>query len=121
MTQLFLSETPWSLVEWFATGLTTVAVSIVAFVWRVMSRLDRMSIAVDRQRVDFGIHKQESESSFAKLSDRLDQTHDEYYRLRETMGALPNRGDLRDLQDHIGERIEALAARFDRALETRAF
>jgi hypothetical protein len=45
--------------------------------------------------------------------------HDDYYRLRETLGGLPNRADLRDLEDHIGERIDALAARFDRALEKR--
>jgi hypothetical protein len=46
-------------------------------------------------------------------------TAQERLRLRETIGALPSRGDLRDLEDHIGERIEALAARFDRAIETR--
>ncbi len=42
-----------------------------------------------------------------------------HYRLRETISALPSRGDLRDLEVHIGERIETLAARFDRAIENR--
>jgi hypothetical protein len=43
--------------------------------------------------------------------------HDEHYRLRETIGALPTRSDLRDLDERIGERLDVLAARLDRFLE----
>jgi hypothetical protein len=114
------TETSWSLAEWAATGLSTLTVSSVAFVWRVMSRLDRMSIAINHQRDDFDANKVACEISFANLSARLEQMHDDHYRLRETIGALPSRHDLRDLQDRIGDRIEALAVRLDRAMETRA-
>jgi hypothetical protein len=119
MSLPIISETPWSFVEWIATGLSTLAISAAAFVWRLMSRLERMSVSINHQRVDFDANKQAGETSFARLSERLEQLHDDHYRLRETIGALPSRGDLRDLQDHIGERIETLAARVDRALETR--
>jgi hypothetical protein len=113
-------EASWSLLEWAATGLSTIALSAAALVWRIMSRLDRMSIAIAHQRNDFDISRQVDDAAFAKLSARIEQLLDDHYRLRETIGTLPSRGDLRDLQDHIGERIETLAARFDRALEARA-
>jgi hypothetical protein len=113
------SEAPWTFIEWIATGLSTLVVSAAAFIWRLMSRLERMSVLIIHQRADFEANKQANETSFAKLSERLEQMHDDHYRLRETIGALPGRGDLRDLEDHIGERIEKLAARFDRTLETR--
>jgi hypothetical protein len=114
-----VGEAPWGFVEWVVTGFSTLAVSAAAFIWRLMARLERMSISIDHQRADVDANKQASEASFVRLSERLAQMHDDHYRLRETIGALPSRGDLRDLEDHIGERIEALAARFDRAIETR--
>lgn len=114
-----ISEPPWGFVEWFVTGISTLAVSAAAFVWRLMARLERMSISIEHQRVDFDTNKEASEAAFIRLSERLAQIHEDHYRLRETISALPSRGDLRDLQDHIGERIETLAARFDRAIETR--
>ncbi len=46
--------------------------------------------------------------------------HDDHYRLRETIGALPTRGDIHDLEVRLGERMDALAARFDRALDQRS-
>ncbi len=114
-----VSEPPWGFVEWLVTGISTLAISAAAFVWRLMARIERMSISIDRQRVDFDADKEASEASFLRLSERLAQIHDDYYRLRETIGALPSRADLRDLGDHIDERIEALAARFDRAIGPR--
>ena len=110
-----VGEPPWGFVEWVVTGLSTVAVSAVAFVWRLIARLERMSSAIDRQRVDFDADKQAS----VRLWETLAQMNDDHYRLRETIGGLPNRGELRDVEERIGERIEALAARFDRALEKR--
>ena len=112
-----VNEPPWGFVEWLITGLTTLAVSAAAFIWRLMARLERMSLAIARQRADFDANKQASEASFIRLAETLAQMHDDHYRLRETIGGLPNRGDLRDLEKRIGERIETLAARFDRALE----
>jgi hypothetical protein len=38
------------------------------------------------------------------LGERLTQMHDDYFRLRETIGALPTRSELRDIGDHLAER-----------------
>ena len=114
-----INDPPWGFVEWFVTGLSTVVVSAAAFVWRLMARLERLSISIDRQRVDFDTNKEASEAAAIRLSERLAQIHEDHYRLRETISTLPSRSDLRDLEVHIGERIEALAARFDRAIENR--
>jgi hypothetical protein len=84
-----------------------------------MARLERMSLAIAHQRTDFDAHKQATESAFIRLMEGLAQLQDDHYRLRETIGGLPSRSDLRDVEDHIGERIETLAARVDRALEKR--
>ena len=114
-----VGEPPWSFVEWFVTGTSTLIVSVVAFVWRLMARLEQLSTAVDRQRLDLETQKVEAAGAAAKLSESLAQLHEDHHRLRETISALPNRSDLRDLEVHIGERIEALASRFDRAIENR--
>lgn len=114
-----IGEAPWGFVECVVTGLSTLAVSGVAFIWRLMVRLERMSISVDRQRGDLDGNIRAGEVSFARLSERLTQMHDDHCRLREAIGALPSRVDLRDLEDRIEQRIEALAARFDRSIEVR--
>ncbi|WP_158815504.1 hypothetical protein [Methylocapsa sp. S129] len=114
-----VSKPPWGFVEWAFTGLATLTVSVVAFIWRLMTRLERMSLSIDRQRADFEADKEANSASFIRLTETLAQMNHDHYRLRETLGGLPSRGDLRDVEDHIGERIEALAARFDRALEKR--
>jgi hypothetical protein len=114
-----VSDPPWGFVEWVVTGLSTFAISAGAFIWRLMARLERMSLAAHHQRVDFDANKQATDAALLRLAETLAQMHDEHYRLRETIGGLPGRTDLRDLEDHIGERIDALAARFDRALEKR--
>jgi hypothetical protein len=114
-----VSEPPWTFVEWLVTGISTLTVSAAAFVWRLMARLERLSTSVDRQRLDLETHKDEAAAATTLLSERLAQLHEDHHRLREIMGSLPRRTDLRDLEVHIGERIEALAARFDRAIEKR--
>jgi hypothetical protein len=114
-----VSESPWGFVQWIATGLLTFAASAAAFIWRLMARLDRMSLAIAQQQINCETDKRATEDSFLRLAEMLARLNDDHYRLRETIGSLPNRGDLRDLDAHIGERIEALAARFDRALEKR--
>jgi hypothetical protein len=40
--------------------------------------------------------------------------------LREVAAALPTRTDLRDMEERLGERLTALAARIDGLLEDRA-
>jgi len=114
-----LGEPAWGFVEWTLTGLSTLAASAAAFVWRLMARVERMSLAIDHQRADFDADKQASQTGFARLAESLVQLHEDHCRLRETFAALPSRADLRDVEDRLGERLESLAARFDRALEKR--
>jgi len=114
-----VTEPPWSFVEWFVTGISTLVVSAAAFIWRLMARLERLSTSIDRQQLDLETYKDEAAGAASLLSERLAQLHDDHHRLREIMGALPRRADLRDLEVQIGERIESLAARFDRAIENR--
>ncbi len=52
-----------------------------------------------------------------RLGERLTQMHDDYFRLRERIGALPTRSELRDIGDHLAERLTSLADRLDRAID----
>ena len=110
-----VSEPPWGFVQWIVTGLATLVFGAAAFIWRLMARLERMSLAIAQQRADIEAHK----AIFVRIGETMAQMNGEYFQLREIISGLPNRGDLRDLEDHIGERIETLAARLDRALEKR--
>jgi hypothetical protein len=89
--------------------------SVAAFIWRLMARLERMSLAIAQQRADIEAHR----IVFARIGETIAQMNSEYFQLREIISGLPNRSDLRDLEDHIGERIETLVTRLDRALEKR--
>jgi len=109
---------PWGFVEWAITGLSTLLASVGSFVWRLMLRLETIEVSLARQRQDIDATRQSGEAALLRLADRLAQLHDDHYRLRETIGALPTRSDLRDLDEHIGERLDALAARLDRVLES---
>ena len=60
--------------------------------------------------------KQANEASALRLADRLTQLYDEHCRLREITATLPTRADLRDMEERLGERMDAFAARIDRAL-----
>jgi hypothetical protein len=51
------------------------------------------------------------------VASRLTQMHDDHFRLRETIGALPTRSDLRDIGDRLAERLTSLADRLDRAID----
>ncbi len=109
---------PWGFVEWAITGLSTILASVGAFVWRLMLRLETIEASLARQRQDIDATRQSGEAALLRLAERLSQLQDEHYRLREMVGALPTRVDLRDLDEHIGVRLDALAARLDRALES---
>jgi small-conductance mechanosensitive channel len=111
------SESAWGLVEWGVTALATLAASGAGLIWGLTARLERMSAAIDRQRSEVEAVKQTN----AQLSERLSQLLEDHHRLRETIAVLPNRVDLRELEDHIGDRIEALGARIDRALGVRTY
>jgi len=112
-------EASWGFLEWALSALSTLFVSALAFAWRLLARVDRLEASVDQQRLDLDAAAATNESGASRLTDRLDQLLADHYRLRETIGSLPTRNDLRDVGDHINERIISLAARLDRALEIR--
>ncbi|HEY1944134.1 MAG TPA: hypothetical protein VGH40_18630 [Roseiarcus sp.] len=106
----------WGFAEWALTGLSTILASIAAFVWRLTLRLERIEIALARHRQDIDATRDSGEAAILRLAERLEFLHDDHYRLREIIGGLPTRLDLRDLDVHIGERLDALAARVDRLI-----
>jgi hypothetical protein len=106
---------PWSFFQWAITALSTMALGAAAFIWRLMARLERMSLSIAQQRADLDAHK----VLFIRIGETITQMNTEYFQLREIISGLPNRSDLGELEDHIGERIETLVARLDRALEKR--
>ena len=109
------NDTPWSLFEWAATGIATFVLSVITFIWRLLRRIDRLETSADQRRLDFDA----ADKASATDAKRLDQILADHYRLRETIGALPTRNDLRDVEDHINERIDSVVGRLDRALELR--
>jgi hypothetical protein len=107
----------WGFVQWSLTGLATLLASGGAFLWRLMQRLERLESAQARQRIDIDASRSASEAAMFRLGERLTQMHDDYFRLRETIGALPTRSELRDIGDHLAERLASLADRLDRAID----
>jgi hypothetical protein len=78
-----------------------------------------MEIAVRQHQRDLETAQSANELALFRLAERLALLHDDHYRLREIIGALPNRADIHDLELRLGERLDALAARFDRAFDPR--
>ena len=110
-------NTQWGFVEWAITGLTTLLASIGAFVWRLMLRLETIEASLARQRQDLDQTRQSTENVVHRLAERFDQLHEDHHRLCATMAALPTRADMRSLDEHIGERLDALATRLDRMID----
>ena len=104
----------WGFVQWSLTGLATVLAGGGAFLWRLMQRLERLESARAPQRIDIHALRSASEAAMFRLGERLRQMHDDYFRLRETIGALPTRPEPRDI--HLAERLTSLADRLDRAI-----
>ena len=111
--------TPWGLIQWALTGLATATASAIAFSWRLIRRVDSVESA-------FGAHSRicrssatANEAAILRLTERLQQVHDDQFRIRETIGSLPTRSELRDVEDRIVEQLSMLASRLDRTLERR--
>lgn len=109
----------WGFLEWAVAGLASIGASASAFIWRLMTRLHTLEIAVRQHQHDLDAAQSASESALFRLAERLALLHDDHYRLRETIGSLPNRSDIHDLELRLGERLDSLASRFDRALDPR--
>jgi len=110
---------PWSFIQWAVTGIATILVSSLAFVWRLATRVDRFEASLATQVRYWDVSASASEAAMLRLAERLAQVHDDHFRTREAVGALPTRSDLRDLEDRVVEQIAALAGRLDRLLENR--
>ncbi len=112
-------DAPWGLLEWAIAGLASIGASAAAFVWRLMTRIHTLEIAVRQHRHDLDMAQSANEAALFRLAERLALLHDDHYRLRETISALPNRSDIHDLELRLGERMDSLAERFDRAFDPR--
>jgi hypothetical protein len=109
---------PWGFVQWAFTALATLLASAGAFLWRLMLRLEKLETAQANQRVEHDAARSASEAAMLRLSERLALMHDEHFRLRETMGLLPSRADMRELEGRLAERFDALAGRIDRFVDS---
>lgn len=107
----------WGLFEWAATAVATLLASVGAFVWRLTLRLQAVEASEALQRRDLEVDRQANDAAALRLAERLDQLLDDHHRLRESVVALPTRADLRSLEEHIAERLDALAAQLDRLLD----
>ncbi len=110
-------SSPWGFVQWAVAGSTSLAASAAAFVWRLMTRLHTLEIAVRQHQHDLDVSQSANKSALLRLAERLALLHDDHYRLRETISGLPSRLDIHDLEFRLGERLDSLAVRFDRALD----
>jgi len=108
---------PLTFLQWVATAAATALVSSVAFVWRLLSRIERVESSLANQSCVWEAKASASEAAMIRLAERLAQIHDDHFRLRENMSGLPTRNDLRDLEDRVVEQLASLTARLDRAME----
>ena len=78
-----------------------------------------MEFTVRQHQRDLDAAQSGNEAALLRLAERLALLHDDHYRLRETIGTLPSRADIHDLEVRLGERLDSLAARFDRAFDSQ--
>ena len=107
---------PWGFVQWATTALASALASALAFGWRLSSRLERVETAQSLLRSADLAQRASHESATQRLVERLDLVQHDHARLREIMGALPTRADLRDLETRLVDQMVALATRLDRAI-----
>jgi hypothetical protein len=108
---------PWGLVQWALTGLATLLASVGAFIWRLLMRLEKLEAVQSGQRLELEATRTAGDAAMLRLAERFAQMHDDHFRLRETIGGLPTRSDLRDLEERLAERLTSLVARLDRAID----
>ena len=109
---------PWGLLEWGLTSLSTALVSGAAFIWRLLIRIERLESSQKRQRDELDVMRSAGDAAMLRLAERLGQLHEDHFRLREAVGAMPTRGDLRDLEERLTLRLSALSDRIDRVIDT---
>ena len=107
----------WGLLEWAMSGLATLVGSGFAFLWRLMLRIEKLESNQERRGVELDALREASDTAMLRLAERFAQLHDDHFRLREAMGAVPTRADLRELEDRLTDRLSALSERIDRAMD----
>ena len=108
---------PWGFLQWAVAGLASIGASAAAFVWQLTTRLHTLEIVARQHQHDLDVSQSANESALLRLAERLALLHDDHYRLCETIGGLPSRADIHNLELRLGDRLDSLAARFDRAFD----
>jgi hypothetical protein len=108
----------WGVLQWGLTVLITGIASSAAFVWRLIMRIEKLESGHARHQDEIETMRSASDATMLRMAERFGQLHDDHFRLRETMGAMPTRTDLRDLEDRLAVRLTALSERIDRAIDT---
>jgi ubiquinone biosynthesis protein UbiJ len=109
MSLIAESDSAWGLF----TGLSTLTLGAVGFVWRLVVKLEKLSTTIEWEKIELSAIKTVHESVSSKLSERLTELHDQHSRLRELAASMPTRADLRDMEARLNERIETLSTRVD--------
>ena len=102
---------PWSFIQWSGTALATALASSIAFVWRLSQKVEKFEAELEAQGRVGKASSEAAESAIVRLTEKLERVHDDHYRIRETIGALPTRSELRDAEDRITEQLSTLASR----------
>jgi hypothetical protein len=108
----------WGFLQWGLTILITSIASSGAFVWRLLMRVEKLETGHARHQDEIETMRSASDATMLRMAERFGQLHDDHFRLRETMGAMPTRTDLRDLEDRLAVRLTALSERIDRAIDS---
>src|ERR1700712_3478549 len=101
----------WGLLEWALTLFATTVASVGAFIWRLMMRIEKLETSHERHREELEAMRNANDATMLRLAERFAQLHEDHFRLRETMGAMPTRVDLRDLEDRLTVRLAGLSDR----------
>ena len=117
MTATPSDNPPWGLLSWATTALASALASAIAFGWRLSSRLERVETAQSLLRSADLAGRSQHEATMQQLAQRLDLVQGDHARIREFLGAMPTRADLRDLEGRIADQILSLATRLDRAID----
>jgi uncharacterized Fe-S cluster-containing radical SAM superfamily protein len=82
-----------------------------------MLRIEKLEGVQGRQRDEFEALRDANDAVLLRLAERFAQLHDDHFRLREAIGAMLTRSDLRELEDRLADRLTALSDRIDRAID----
>ena len=108
---------PWGLLQWGVTGLLTALATGGGFIWNLMMRLEKLESNHARQHDEIEAMRDATDSAMLRFAERFGQLHEDHFRLREAMGAMPTRVDLRDLEERLAQRLSALSDRIDRVID----